>query len=583
MSRLNKTRTAIVVLLLALGSLDVFAQQQPAPRNEKAATPTGVITGRVVDERGQPIANAVVSIRAVGASGQAQIEVTDREGAFQANGLDRASYIVSAQMPSYTVPPRDPSVTPATTYRVGDSVTLTLIKGGVVTGTVTNSNSDPVVAVTVRVQMIRDANGRRVPNGFTTERPTDDRGIYRIYGLPAGTYVAVAGGPGYHSISVNVFDMDVPTYAPSSGRDTAAEISVRSGEETTGVDIRYRGETGRVVSGQVNPGQDPNVGYDVTLTAIGDAVAPSVSQAFQRADTRGFVFTGVADGDYYLLAYSYFANGERPLSMPKRITVKGADVTGIDLIAKPLGSVSGRVVFEESKAPECADKAHPPFNEMLISAWHNDNEAAKQMPPFVWNFGPPVPPDADGNFNLKNLAPGQYYFITRFVARYWYLQSITFTPTPVAGAKTTPKPTDATHVWTNVKLGERLSGLTVTLAQGGASLRGRISLGEGEQLPERLFVYLAPSERERADELLRFYAVPVTPDGKITLNSVAPGRYWILPQVYGDEPVSPLVKLRLPHETETRAKLRREAEAAKTEIEFKPCQTITDYQLPLKP
>jgi len=38
--------------------------------------------------------------------------------------------------------------------------------------------------------------------------------------------------------------------------------------------------------------------------------------------------------------------------------------------------------------------------------------------------------------------------------------------------------------------------------------------------------------------------------------------------------------LRLPDETETRAKLRRDAEDAKNAIEFKPCQNVTDYQLP---
>ncbi|HEV2835700.1 MAG TPA: hypothetical protein VGW58_10305, partial [Pyrinomonadaceae bacterium] len=428
-----------------------------------------------------------------------------------------------------------------------------------------------------------DANGRRVQNATNIERPTDDRGVFRIYGLPTGTYVVLAGGTNNYSVSpVNPFELDVPTYAPSSTRDTAAEISVRAGEETAGVDIRYRGEQGRVVSGQIDPGQETTVTFGVTLTAVGDATAPWSNSTYRAPGVRGFSFSGVADGDYYVFAISSSATGEHVISTPKRISVRGADVTGIELLTKPLATVGGRVLLEESKAPECAGKPRPVFSEILVSAWHNDNEAAKQIPPFVWSFGAPVPPDGEGNFNLRHLAPGQYYFITRFQARYWYIQSIAFAPTPVAGAKA-GKPVDATHVWTNIKPGDRLSGLTVTLAQGAASLRGQLSLGEGEQVPERLFVYLAPVERERADELLRFYAAAVAPDGKIALNNVAPGRYWILPQVYGDDAVAPITKLRLPHETETRAKLRREAEAAKTEIEFKPCQNITDYQLPLKP
>ena len=55
-----------------------------------------------------------------------------------------------------------------------------------------------------------------------------------------------------------------------------------------------------------------------------------------------------------------------------------------------------------------------------------------------------------------------------------------------------------------------------------------------------------------------------------------PGRYWILAQPAIE---SPLTKLRLPDEIETRLRLRRAAEAGKTEIEFKPCQNVVDYKV----
>jgi len=99
-------------------------------------------------------------------------------------------------------------------------------------------------------------------------------------------------------------------------------------------------------------------------------------------------------------------------------------------------------------------------------------------------------------------------------------------------------------------------------------------------LPGRLYVYLVPAERERSQDALRFLAAPVAPDKKISLNNIPPGRYFIAVQSALDDVRPTLTKLRLPDETETRARLRREAEAAKTEIEFKPCQNVTDYQLP---
>jgi len=133
-----------------------------------------------------------------------------------------------------------------------------------------------------------------------------------------------------------------------------------------------------------------------------------------------------------------------------------------------------------------------------------------------------------------------------------------------------------------------LSGVTVTLAQGAASLHGQVALAEGEQPPAKLFVYLAPAERERAEDVLRYFVAPVSPEGKIALGNIAPGRYWILPQVVSDDRraagsgLTPLTKLRLPDETATRARVRRDAEAAKNEIELKPCQNVTDFQLPLQ-
>jgi len=583
-------RALQIFLLVVLTPLCVLAQAaappvaQPTSKPTRAdASATGAITGRVVDDRGQALPGATVFVHAVGPNTQAQNVATDRDGAFDISGLERAAYQVQASLPAYVPLPSDPSNPQSSTYHVGDSVTLTLVKGGVITGAVTNLSGEPIVGVTVRVQMVRDMNGRRALNGWTMPKQTDDRGVYRIYGLPTGTYVVLAGGPTpYMSSAINVFDKDVPTYAPSSTRDSAAEVSVRAGEEIGGIDIRYRGEAGHVVSGQVVPPGDFSPAFNVTLTTVADPGAPWSDAQYQNPNSRGFTFNAVADGDYFLVAQSYGPNGERALSTAKRIKVRGADVTGVELKTNPLSSVAGRVVLEESKAPECAGKQRPLFNEILVSAWHNDNDAAKEMPPVVWGMGAPVPPDADGNFVLRYLAPSEYYFVARYSARYWFLQSISFTPTPVAGAKAPSKPVDATRVWTKLKPADKLTGLTITIAQGAASLRGQLVVGEGEQAPSRLFLYLVPAEREHADDVLRYFTVPVR-DGKFALNNIAPGRYWALVKPFTDDERALLAKLRLPQETETRASIRHEAEAAKSEVELKPCQNVSDFQLPLKP
>src|SRR5215213_3953079 len=370
----EQLRWVVLIAVLLLTSLSTVGQVPATPETSPSKTlKTGVITGRVVNESGQPLANAMVVVSAIGAAKPVTQTTTNREGKFEVTGLEPLSYQVSARLSAYTALPRDPDSTQPTSYHIGDSVTLVLIKGGVITGTVTTQVGEPVVRVLVYVYMTRGSNGQRLRStGHTAERGTDDRGVYRIYGLPSGTYVVWAsGGGGRYSEIADAYEMDAPTFATSSSRDTATEITVRAGEETENVDIRYRGDPGHIVSGTVSgpEGGENMRGYHILLTSVADGL----SQSFAWAFNGSFAFYGVDAGDYYVTGRS-FPGGLWAISPSKRIKVRGADVTGIDLVTSPLSSIAGRVVLEESKAPECTDKRRPLLTETLMSAWHKDDE-----------------------------------------------------------------------------------------------------------------------------------------------------------------------------------------------------------------
>jgi Carboxypeptidase regulatory-like domain len=549
--RTISTFMKLLLILLFVSTCAVAVAQS----TNTSRTKTGSIIGSVVNENGQPLSDVVISIRAFSAVRSVQMATTDSDGKFEFNGLEPVAYQIEASHNVYSLRPREEG-TP-NDYHIGDSVKLVMVKGGVITGTVTTRTGEPVVGVRVRVSRIADGE-------TVKERSTDDRGVYRIYGLPSGRYVVMAGGGGL-SYYADPYDTDVPTYSAASTRDTAAEIAVRVGEETANVDIRYRGEPGRTVSGTVTNVPVGQAGTFVSLVSGFDGATQFNASSFPLGDNHGFSFSGVDDGDYTIIARTFHPNGEWSLSAPQRINVRGSDVTGITLAMKGLATVSGQVLLEELKTKECGTREAPVLTETLVSAWHNQDEAAKALPKFVWKMGAPASPDAQGSLKLQNLAPGDYYFVTRFTAKSWYLQSISLT------SPATKKPVDATRTWTTIKSGERVSGLKITLAEGAASLSGQV---EGEALPERLFVYLVPAEKESGYEVLRFYEVPVNPDGKIAMSNLAPGRYWLLAR-------PELTKLRLPDATKTRAMLRREAEAVKTEIELKPCQNLVDYHVKL--
>jgi hypothetical protein len=228
-------------------------------------------------------------------------------------------------------------------------------------------------------------------------------------------------------------------------------------------------------------------------------------------------------------------------------------------------------VLEESNKTECTGKQRPSFTEILVSASPNENQTSDYHPYLTYLLKGPAAVEASGSVTLKNLVPGRYFFMPEYAAKYWYLQSITLPPVPPA-AKT---PVDATRTWTTLKSGDRLTGLTITLAQGAASFSGQVA----DNAPTDQFLYLVPAEKERAEDVLRFFGAAIGPDGKVALNNLPPGSYFVLVKSSGEGGAVSTDKLRLPDQKELRASLRREAEAAKTTIELKPCQALTGFAL----
>jgi len=570
-----------VALLPALSS--VVAAQVQEDESKTAAPGTGALTGRVINENGQPVSHARVYVTTPISLPQPRTTFTDDSGSFEVSGLDASVYNVGASAPSYITAPREPDSLPPY-YRIGDSMTIHLLKGGVITGIVTSPTSEPMVQTGVRAILIRDSNGKP-PTGLRSPitKATDDRGVYRIYGLASGTYLVSTGGRWLYGYSSNAYDSDAPTYAPSSTRDGAAEIVVRAGEETTGVDIRYRGEPGHAVSGVLSgltaPDSDPNV----TLTQIVNGTPQATAFSFQSFDNKGFAFYGVADGDYDLIAQSYLSQGDTTASEPLRITVKGADITGIELVVKGLASISGHMTLETSVAPECKNKRQPLLSETLLVLRRSEKNTPRDQLAFLSLFAQSSP-DKSGDFVLRNLGPGQFGLNVQFFAKYWYLRSIARETTavqPLRGGLVN-RQADVARNGISLKFGERVSGLTVTLAAGAASLRGTIKLAPGESVPAKLHLNLVPAERESAEDVLRFFTVPVNSEGTFVVNNLPPGRYWAFARVVADSEPQSDARLRAPEEAGTRAQIRRAAEAAKTAVEFKPCQNVSNYELPLK-
>lgn len=572
---------AAFVVLQALAA----ATQAQAPETS-STNKSGVITGSVTSSSGDLPANTTVYVSPLGANVPPQSAVINSDGAFRIENLEVGVFRVWASAPGFVVEPRNLTTDSRGIYHTGDSVTLTLRKGGVITGRVLKSNDAPVVAASVRAFRVRDENGKPTEGSSAfAERMTDDRGVYRMYGLLPGTYIVSAGGMTrfFGGYGTTAHDHDVPTYASSATRDTAQEVVVRSGDEAT-ADIQYRGEPGHAISGTVlgfPPVQGGmSYGGTVNLTDVKTRTMLMGAQASSFND-HVFVFYGLPDGEYELVAQQFSQTRDVRSSEPKRIKVQGADITGVNLTVVPLPAITGRVILDSSSPADCVKRRATAFQETVVSVRRQkrptksgaSEEAVPEAVPLssLEQIAEDVP-DAKGDFILRNLRAGTYRLNVQLPSAAWYFRSVALGPNT--------KATDWKVISDGVSVKQTVSGLTLTISEGAAGLRGRITVAEGQRLPSRTIVYLVPAEKENATNLLRYFEARVESDGAFNIRNVVPGDYLIHARA-AEGDTAGMISIR--EDPDLRTSVTREAEKAKQSVTMKACERLENYEFAYPP
>src|SRR6185503_7696737 len=146
---------------------------------------------------------------------------------------------------------------------------------------------------------------------------------------------------------------DAPTYFPSGTIETAGEVTVLAGEEAANIDIRYRENRGHSIGGTVTVSTGP--APQAITVVLSRAVNGIVEASTVVMGRDHFGFDSLLDGEYIVTAMGTSGNLgmgasaegiTASVSQPRRVTVSGADVSGINLVIEPLGSIAGRVVLE---------------------------------------------------------------------------------------------------------------------------------------------------------------------------------------------------------------------------------------------
>jgi 5-hydroxyisourate hydrolase-like protein (transthyretin family) len=468
----SSARSAALALITVFCFAQTLPAQAPAPAKQPAAkTSRGSVSGRITI-KDKPAPGVLVGLRRF--DGLNPFETlpkafTDQDGVYHITSVAAGSYHVIPSTPAYVSTASDYNVQPVVVNEDEnvEGVNFSLVRGGVITGKVTDADGRPVIQIQVdifRADLIdRQAPVRQMYP--VNSSMTDDRGIYRVYGLLPGKYKVGAGRSdeftGGFSIAQRstykqVFHPDVSDSAK------ATVVEVGEGGEAKDVDISLaRAMQTFSVSGHVINSDTglpvPNVRYGLSRI-IGER-SDYVNTGIAANDRGDFITEGLLPGKYAIVQYPDPANELRLETMT--FEVVDQDITDLAIKLAKGGSISGVVVLESddkaarSKLPELQLRG-------FVSVAAGSSSSVSSMIA------------ADGGFHFGGLQNGAL--------------NISLTeknmPFPPKGFAISRIERDGVTIpQLQIKDAESITGVKIVVSYGTASLRGVIGVENGAAPP----------------------------------------------------------------------------------------------------
>lgn len=564
----ERLRTLIVVLVAA-STFGLSARQ---------ASSTSMLSGVVTTDEapGLPVPRATVVLSGGGLLYE-RAAITDGAGRFSFGDLPAGRFTLTASKVAFvtTMYGAKRPGRPGTPFSLGAgeraNVTLQLVRGATLTGTIRDHAGDPAPGMTV-VAMRPDRPAGR--GGSTTDRATttDDRGIYRLFGLPPGDYVLATNGgtsdvarltpaqidtllrqlenntPGQRATALTGLSSyaSVPIFFPGTPFSAEAEkITLAAGEERTAdLSIQLmRASSVEGVVGGAGPSSPP-----IGVALVGEGPALSTGGRFggygrvQVADADGkFTFNNISPGRYTLTARSISAEAAAtnrsatagggttmnssmggpppaPTDVPllfasTDVSVSGSDVTGVSLLLQPGMTVSGRVVFDAVTAAPPADLSTIRVRLVIPEP---PNETVTINGITVTRFAiPAVPAKADGTFEITGVMPGTFRMTSTGLGSNWWLRSAV-----INGRDVLDTPID-------IPQGGDVTGALLTFTDRHNALTGTLQSASGAPASE-FFVVVFPADRALWQRnARRMQSTRPGTDGKFTIRDLPAGEYFI--------------------------------------------------------
>lgn len=480
-NQMSSSARFVSLLLLTLLSVAIPLRAQ-SPAKPAAKTARSTVSGRVTI-KDKPAPGVVVGLRK--AIGNApflepfQKATTDQDGNYRITNVTPGTYDVIPSALAYVVADannlRGKNVVVGQGEEVED-INFSLVRGGVITGKISDADGRPVIQQQVYLYRTSDFSQPPRPVFPANNTQTDDRGIYRFFGLPAGQYKVSAGrGDGIFANTFNVGRLIYKQvfHPDASDQAKATVIDVREGSEATNVDIALGSAiqtfsaTGRIIYSDTQL-PAPNFRFGLQRFS-GQRFEAAENMAVSNAQ-GDFVVDGLAPGRYGIFLYP----NQNPELRVESITFDVVDQNVSMITIKLLKGLtaSGVVVFEHEDK-----KAFAKLLELQLRGQITPPGTSTAM---VQTASTRISPD--GSFSLIGLSPG--------LLSLWLS-----TPTPGTPAKgffiSRIEQNGVVVPQVQIKEGDHLSGVRVFVGYGSGSLRGVVNVDRG-LMPEgaRMFARL---------------------------------------------------------------------------------------------